>query len=74
MKNIELLNSNIKLLKLDASIVEKLNNIDICKVEDLWKCTRTYLKNNKFTNNDILEIKIKIKLQLYGLDLNRKLY
>lgn len=72
MRNLEVLSKNINLLKLDNTLIDKLNSINICKVEDLWLCTRTYLKNNEFTNNDITEI--KIKLQLVGLDLNKKVY
>ena len=42
------------------------------KVEDLWKCNRNYLKDNNFSNDDIN--KIKIRLQLIGLDINKKIY
>jgi len=72
MKNKEFLNNKIELLNLDEIIIEKLNSIDICKVEDLWKCNRSYLKNNNFSNTDISQI--KIRLQLIGLDLNKKIY
>ena len=72
MRNKEVLNNNIDLLNLDKVLIEKLNNIDICKIEDLWKCNRTYLKDNQFSNNDISQI--KIRLQLIGLDLNKKVY
>lgn len=72
MRNKEVLDKEIEILNLDKYIVEKLNNIDICKVDDLWKCNRTYLKNNQLSNNDISQI--KIRLQLLGLDLNKKKY
>ena len=72
MKKIEILNQDIKLLNLNNTIIQKLSSINICKIEDLWKCTRKYLKESNFTNNDITEI--KIKLQLLGLDLNKKVY
>ena len=72
MRREDILNKDIKLLKLDSKVLCKLNNIDIYKVEDLWKCSRDYLKNNEFTNTDINII--KTKLQLVGLDLNRKVY
>lgn len=72
MKNLEILNKNIELLNLDRSILNKLNSIDIFKVEDLWKCSSNYLKNNEFTYNDINEV--RIKLQLSGIDLNKKVY
>lgn len=69
MKNLE---DNINILNLDNFLIEKLNNLNVYKVEDLWKCKKIYLKENNFTNNDISQI--KIKLQLIGLDLNKKKY
>lgn len=72
MKRLEVLNNNIDLLNLDSIIEKKLNNIGIFKIEELWKCTGIYLKENKFTSSEIT--KIKIKLQLLGLDLNKKVY
>ena len=72
MRNQEILNKKIDLLNLDEIIIKKLNNIDIYKVEDLWKCDRDYLKGICFSNNDISQI--KIRLQLMELDLNKKIY
>lgn len=72
MRNREVLNKEIEILNLDKYLIEKLNDIDIYVVDDLWKCNRTYLKNNQFSNNDISQI--KIRLQLLGLDLNKKKY
>lgn len=72
MKKIEVLNKNIEILNLDSIILKKLNYINICKVEDLWKCKKEELKDNNFTNSDIAHI--KVRLQLIGLDLNGKVY
>lgn len=72
MKNIRYLEDNIDILNLDNLLIKRLNNINIYKVEDLWNCKRNYLKENDFTNSDISQI--KIKLQLIGLDLNKKKY
>ena len=66
------LNNKIEQLNLDKILIEKLNNIDIFIVDDLWKCNKTYLKNHNFSNIDINQI--KIRLQLIGLDLNKKVY
>lgn len=72
MRNKEILNNNIKLLNLDDFLIKKLNEIDIYKVDDLWRCNKNYLKDNNFSNTDISQI--KIRLQLIGLDLNKKIY
>ncbi|MBQ9071619.1 MAG: hypothetical protein IJY25_00470 [Bacilli bacterium] len=72
MKDIKYLENNIDILNLDDIVTKRLKSISIYKVEDLWKCKRNYLKENDFTNNDISQI--KIKLQLIGLDLNKKKY
>jgi len=66
------LENNINLLNLDNSIMKKLNNIGIYKVEELWACQKSYLKENDFTNSDISVI--RVQLQLIGLDLNKKKY
>lgn len=68
----EVPNDNIQFLNLEKLLIKKLNNINIKTINDLWKTNRTFLKNNNFTNEDINSI--KIKLQLIGLDLNKKKY
>ena len=72
MKDIKYLNDSIDILKLDNLLIERLNSINVYKVEDLWKCNINYLKEQNFSNSDISQI--KIKLQLIGLDLNKKKY
>lgn len=72
MKHLEILNKDIELLNLDSNVLNKLNGINIFKIEDLWKCSSDYLKSNKFTYGDISEI--RIKLQLFGIDLSKKVY
>lgn len=72
MKRIELLDSDIEILRLDTSLKNKLKIININKVKDLWMLNSTYLKNNKFIYSDISLI--RVKLQLIGLDLNKKVY
>ena len=72
MKNIDCLKYNIETLKLSSSIVYKLKQIEVFKIKDLWECKRLYLKENKFSNNDIYQI--RVKLQLFGIDLNKKIY
>lgn len=67
----EILKKDLGILKLDKKLNNKLNNIDIVYIGDLWNCKSSYLKENNFSNNDIYQI--KIKLQLIGLDLNKKI-
>lgn len=66
------LNISIDNLDLSSKISEKLKELQINKIESLWKCKKEYLKENKFTDSEIAQI--KIKLQLYGIDLNKKIY
>ena len=47
-----------------------INNIKI--LEQIWELKRSDLKKMGFSNNEINEI--IVKLQLYGLDLNKKVY
>lgn len=72
MKLEELLKKDLGILKLSDSLNDKLNKLNIINIEDLWNCKRSFLKENDFSNNDICQI--KIKLQLIGLDLNKKRY
>ena len=72
MRKISVLEKNISVLELSESITKKLNELDIVTVNDLWQCKLTFLKNNNFNNNEINQI--RIKLQLKGIDLNKKVY
>lgn len=71
MKN-KYLNENIELLNLDSSITQKLKSVNINLIKDLWIQTRKDLKSFNLTDNEIN--KIIVKLQLIGLDLNKKNY
>lgn len=66
------LDNNIETLSLELEIIEKLHNLNLNTVKDLWKSKRIYLKENGLTDNEINQI--KIKLQLLSIDLNNKVY
>lgn len=72
MRRLSVLEKKISILGLDESIEKKLNELDINMVNDLWECKLIFLKNNNFNNNEINQI--RIKLQLKGIDLNKKVY
>ena len=72
MRKLSILEKNISILDIDDSIMKKLKELDINKVNDLWECKLVFLKNNNFSNNEINQI--RIKLQLKGIDLNKKVY
>lgn len=59
-------------LGLDKNIVLKLEDKLIFNVYDLWIKTRKDLKELNFLDSEINHI--RIKLQLSGLDLNKKTY
>lgn len=69
-------NDNIKkkisVLDLDKEVNDILYNNDINIVEDLWILNRKKIKELGIKDNDIKQI--IIKLQLLGLDLNKKTY
>ena len=71
MKN-KILDSEIEVLTLNDNVVKKLKNNNINYVKDLWSLSRKDLKNLNFSDLDIQGI--IIKLQLKGLDLNKKKY
>lgn len=68
-KHLEL---DVKTLDLDHGVIEILNNNNINLINDLWLCTRKKLKEMGIKDTDIKQI--IIKLQLIGLDLNKKVY
>ena len=72
MRRLSVLEKKISILGLDESIEKKLNELDINMVNDLWECKLVFLKNNNFNNSEINQI--RIKLQLKGIDLNKKVY
>lgn len=70
-KNIYLEN-DIKILELEKDIKKILNDNNVKTVGDLWILTRKKLKEFGLKDADIKLI--TIKLQLLGLDLNKKVY
>lgn len=63
---------NIDILDLDKSIVELLKKNEIVTIENLWVLNRKKLKELGLKDNEIKQI--TIKLQLLGLDLNKRVY
>jgi DNA-directed RNA polymerase alpha subunit len=63
---------SINSLSLEKDIINKLKDININYIEELWQLKRSDLKSNNFNNEEIN--KIIISLQLIGLDLNKKKY
>lgn len=66
------LNQSIKELDLESNILDKLLNHNINTVKDLWKLKRSQLKDFDLNNDEVNQI--IIKMQLYGIDLNKKVY
>lgn len=66
------LNANLSVIELDTKIINKLNNNDIKDINDLWKTSRTNLKKMGFNDSELNQI--SIKMQLHGMDLNKKIY
>lgn len=62
----------IEVLSLNQDITKTLENNNIIIIKDLWEKTRTNLKNINL--NDAQINQIIIKLQLFGIDLNKKVY
>lgn len=60
----------LKDLDFEKVILDKLSLNNIDSIEKLWEMNRKELKSMEFTYEEIN--KIAIKLQLRGLDLNRK--
>lgn len=67
-----LLEKEIEELNLDKKIINILKENDILLIKDVWIKKRLDLKKLKLTDSDITQI--SIKLQLYGFDLNKKIY
>lgn len=66
------LEEKIEVLDLDSNIISNLKKVNIAFVKDLWTQNRKKLKSMNLSDSDIN--KIIIKLQLIGLDLNKKDY
>ena len=65
------LDKDIIYLNLDKKISNVLKQNNINKINDLWSHNRKNLKDIGMTDSDIKEI--TIKLELNGLELNRRL-
>lgn len=63
---------NIDYLKINDNTTKKLKNNNILTIEDLWNTNRNILKDYSLMDSEIREV--SIKLQLIGMDLNRKKY
>lgn len=66
------LEKEIEELKLDKKVINILKENNINNIKDVWILKRKDLKQINLTDSDITQI--SIKLQLYGLDLNKKIY
>lgn len=71
MKN-KYLDKNINILDLNEEIIDKLKNFNIDLIQDLWILKRNDLKKMGLATSEINNL--IIKLQLLGLDLNKKVY
>lgn len=70
--NKNLLNKSIDILMLSDNVINELKINNINKLEDIWLLDRNDLKKLDLSIEDIREI--RVKLQLNGLDLNKKIY
>ena len=68
----EYVESDIDILELDSDVINLLRDKEINTVGLLWTQTRKSLKTLGLKDSDIKQI--IIKLQLLGLDLNKKIY
>ena len=66
------LDEEIKILDLEKEVVDILIENNIKTVNDLWCLNRKKLKEMGVKDPDIKQV--IIKLQLVGLDLNKKVY
>ena len=68
----EYVESDIEILDLDSSVNKTLRDNNLSTVGDVWVQTRKSLKTIGLKDSDVKQI--IIKLQLLGLDLNKKIY
>lgn len=71
MKRIDV-NDEISKLGINESVIKKFSNYNIVTIDDLWNLKRKDLKEMNFNSEQINHI--IIKMQLNGIDLNRKKY
>ncbi len=67
-----LLKEDLSILNLNDDVMQRLEENNIMKVEDLCSMTKADLRNINFEQSDISTI--EIKLQLNGLDIKKKRY
>ena len=72
MGNKKYVENNIEDMSLSKKTLEKLKSNGINTVKDLWILKRSELKKYTLTDSEINQI--IVKLQLNGLDLNKKEY
>ena len=65
-------NKDVSELNLEEKLVKKLKGKNIMTINDLWILKRKELKEKEFSDSEIKVI--RIKLQLIGLDIDRKKY
>lgn len=66
------LKEKIEKLEIDYDIIRKLNDNNIYIIKDLWALNRIELKKLELTDNQVNQI--IIKMQLCGIDLNKRIY
>lgn len=71
-KHNENIKNNINILDLDNECLKILKENNINLIEDLWQLSKKNLKDLGINDKDIKYI--SIRLQLLGLDLNKKIY
>lgn len=72
MKKQKILEKSIEELGLNTKMTSILVDNDINTIEDIWVLKRKDLRAFSLSDSDITQI--VIKLQLFGLDLNKKVY
>lgn len=68
----EYVESNVDILDLDSCIIKLFKDNNINTVGEVWVQTRKSLKGLGLKDSEIKQV--IIKLQLLGLDLNKKIY
>ena len=66
------LEKSVEELDVSIKILDKLKKNNLLLVKDVWCLKRKDLKDLKFTDSEINQI--IIKLQLHGVDLNKRVY
>ncbi len=72
MKKQKILEKDIQELGVQDGLEKVLVSNGVNTIQDVWMLKRTDLKKMKLSDSEIMQI--TIKLQLNGLDLNRKIY